>query len=137
MPQDLIWPPSIDLETPAGVILKKLAATKPPSAEFNRLVIFGSGALQLTVVPGLLSADIDISLDIIPVRASRLSPAKAEETLRRSVWPGLTPGYQQAFHIYSSVTQAWHNYDPSLKTELSKLGKRPSEAKKQPRPSDK
>ena len=85
MPQDLIWPPAVDRETPAGITLRDLTATKPPSAEFNRLVIFGSGALQLTVVPELLSADLDISLDIIPVVAPRLSPAKAEEKLRRTV----------------------------------------------------
>jgi hypothetical protein len=35
MPQDLICPPPVDLETPAGIILKKLASTKPPSADFN------------------------------------------------------------------------------------------------------
>jgi hypothetical protein len=263
MPQDLIWPPSIDLETPAGVILKKLAATKPPSSEFNRLVIFGSGALQLTVVPGLLSADIDISLDIIPPRTPRLSPAKAEEKLRRSVsrinaglptsvpyiqlchWMTFQPANRwerrayeeslgdwqivyphpydilfsklrrlevkdvEAFERVIGVTghptqaefldicqenyrdfelrakegaapthlprvtaerdirrntirlwrvvwgrgikideeitkpvvqrleQTWHDYDPSLKTELSKLGKKPSDAKKRLRPPDK
>jgi hypothetical protein len=67
MSKDLIWPPSIDRETPAGVILQELTVARPPSAEFNRLIIFGSAALQLTVVPELLSADIDISLDIISV----------------------------------------------------------------------
>jgi hypothetical protein len=114
MPQDLIWPPSIDRETPAGTILKTLTATKPPSAEFNRLVIFGSGALQLTVVPGLLSADIDISLDIIPLRTPRLSRAKAEEKLRRTVAQinaGLPPSvpYIQLCH--------WMTFQPANRWE--------------------
>jgi hypothetical protein len=47
--------------------------------------VFGSGALQLTVTSKLLSADIDLSLDLLTVGPQGITAPKAEERLRRVV----------------------------------------------------
>jgi hypothetical protein len=53
------WTETIDLGTPGGVALKKLAARLPQDREFE-ITIFGSAALQMTVEPTLLSNDVDL-----------------------------------------------------------------------------
>lgn len=85
MPQDLVWPPVINRDTPAWRTLKRLLAESPPSADQNRLIVFDSAALQLTVTSKLLSADIDLSLDVVTVGPRGLAAPKAEERLRRAV----------------------------------------------------
>ena len=44
MPQELVWPPVINRDTPAWQTLQRLLAESPPSADQNRLVVFGSAA---------------------------------------------------------------------------------------------
>ncbi|MBV8815303.1 MAG: hypothetical protein JO271_12505, partial [Verrucomicrobia bacterium] len=84
MPASLTWPPTVQWNTPAGEALGTLVANAPADPSYNRLIIFGSGALQMTVLPELLSADIDISLDIVQPSAQPVSPVAAEEVLRRA-----------------------------------------------------
>ena len=84
MPQDLVWPPVINRDTPAWRTLQKLLAESPPSAEQNRLIVFGSAALQLTVASNLLSADVDLSLDVVTVGPRGMTAAKAEQRLRQA-----------------------------------------------------
>jgi hypothetical protein len=84
MPRALVWPPPINLNTPAWRTLENLIAEAPPSPDQNRLVVFGSAALQLTVANELLSADIDISLDLVTVGPRSMTMPRAEEHLRRS-----------------------------------------------------
>jgi hypothetical protein len=55
MPQELVWPPVINLSTPACRTLGNLLAEAPPSPDQNRLVVLGSAALQLTVANELKS----------------------------------------------------------------------------------
>jgi hypothetical protein len=84
MPKELAWPPRINLNTPAWRTLENLLAQTPPSPDQNRLIVFGSAALQLTVVSNLLSADIDISLDLVTVGTRGITTPKAEQRLRRA-----------------------------------------------------
>jgi hypothetical protein len=84
MPQELAWPPVINRETPAWRTLETLLRETPPSADQNRLVVFGSAALQLTVASNLLSADIDLSLDVVTVGPRGMTMPRAEEHLRRA-----------------------------------------------------
>jgi hypothetical protein len=84
MPKELAWPPSINRNTPAWRTLENLFAQTPPSPDQNRLIVFGSAALQLTVVSNLLSADVDISLDLVTVGTRGITTPKAEHRLRRA-----------------------------------------------------
>jgi hypothetical protein len=84
MPQELTWPPVINRDTPAWRTLQNLFTQSPPSPEQNRLIVFGSAALQLTTVSRLLSADIDVSLDLVTVGPRGMTTPKAEEHLRRA-----------------------------------------------------
>ena len=85
MPPDLVWPPVINRNTPAWQTVRKLPAESPPSTDQNRLVVFGSAALQLTVASDLLSAHVDLSLDVVTIDSRGISAPKAEERLRRAV----------------------------------------------------
>jgi hypothetical protein len=84
MPQELVWPPAIHRDTPAWRTLKNLLSGAPPGPDQNRLIVFGSAALQMTVASSILSADIDISLDLMTVGPRAISTPKAEEHLRRA-----------------------------------------------------
>lgn len=53
------WTSSIDLETPAGRMLKKLATILPQNRHYD-FTVFGSAPLQITVDPALLSSDVDL-----------------------------------------------------------------------------
>jgi hypothetical protein len=53
------WTETLDLATPAGRALKKLASTLPRDRVFE-ITIFGSAVLQITVEPSLLSNDVDL-----------------------------------------------------------------------------
>ena len=46
MPQELAWPPVVNLNSPAWHTLQNLLKEAPPSPDQNRLVVFGSAALQ-------------------------------------------------------------------------------------------
>ena len=80
MPAPLTWPPIVQWNTPSGEALQALVANVPADPFYNRLIVFGSGALQMTILPELLSADIDVSLDIVQPSAQPASPVAAEET---------------------------------------------------------
>ncbi|MBI2949877.1 MAG: hypothetical protein HYY23_19775 [Verrucomicrobia bacterium] len=56
------WTDQIDLSTPAGAALKKLAGVLPQDRSF-RITLFGSAPIQITVEPSLLSADVDLFCD--------------------------------------------------------------------------
>ena len=56
------WTGTIDLSTPAGVALKRLAAVLPKDRPF-RITLFGSAPIQIAVDPTLLSADVDLFCD--------------------------------------------------------------------------
>jgi hypothetical protein len=69
------WTETIDLTTPAGVALKKLAAALPRDRQFD-ITLFGSAPLQITVEPALLSGDVDLFCD-----AADLAPFVAQAGL--------------------------------------------------------
>ena len=56
------WAGSIELETPAGQLLKKLVGALPKGREFT-LTVFGSAPIQICVDSSLTSADVDIFSD--------------------------------------------------------------------------
>ena len=56
------WTQEIDLGTPAGQTLRKLAEVLPRSRPF-RITLFGSAPLQISIEPTLLSGDVDIFSD--------------------------------------------------------------------------
>ena len=56
------WTQPIDLNTPAGQTLRKLADVLPKSRPF-RITLFGSAPLQISIEPTLLSGDVDIFSD--------------------------------------------------------------------------
>jgi hypothetical protein len=134
MPQELVWPPAVNLNTPAWRTLQKLLAEAPPSPDQNRLIVFGSAALQLTVANELLSADIDISLDVVTVGPGSINAPRAEEHLRRAAakvnaglsrdlpyiqvchWMTFQPANRWERRAFEKVEDAWrlvypHPYD--------------------------
>ena len=56
------WAGSIDLETPAGKLLRKLISTLPSEQRFE-ITVFGSAPLQIAVDSTLTSADVDLFSD--------------------------------------------------------------------------
>ena len=56
------WAGSVNLNTPAAGLLRKLAAALPQNREFN-IAVFGSAPLQITVDSTLTSADVDVFSD--------------------------------------------------------------------------
>jgi hypothetical protein len=126
MPQNLVWPPAINLDTPAWRTLQNLVAESPPSSDQNRLIVFGSAALQLTVAAELLSADVDISLDIVTVGPRGMTTPKAEEHLRRAAakvngalgrdlpyiqvchWMTFQPANRWERRAFEKAENAWH-----------------------------
>ena len=56
------WTQKIDLDTPAGRTLQKLAAALPKNRPL-RITLFGSAPLQISIEPTLLSGDVDIFSD--------------------------------------------------------------------------
>jgi hypothetical protein len=114
MPKELAWPPAVNRHTPAWRTLENLFAQTPPSTNQNRLIVFGSAALQLTVASNLLSADVDISLDLVTVGTRGMTTPKAEQRLRRAaakVNAGLSKGlpYIQVCH--------WMTFQPANRWE--------------------
>jgi hypothetical protein len=51
MPAPLTWPPIVQWNTPSGEALQALVANVPVDPFYNRLIVFDSGALQMTVLP--------------------------------------------------------------------------------------
>lgn len=56
------WTNQVNLNTPAGEAIRKLAAALPKDRPF-RVTLFGSAPLQIAVEPALLSADVDLFCD--------------------------------------------------------------------------
>lgn len=56
------WSTEVNWETPAGGLLKKLAAMLPSGRQF-RITLFGSAPLQITIESELLSGDVDLFSD--------------------------------------------------------------------------
>ena len=50
------WDPEIDLETPAGQVIRELVGLTP---EGTRITLFGSSPLQISLDPKFLSQDVD------------------------------------------------------------------------------
>lgn len=144
------WPPQSNWNTPTGEALKALAFAGAPSSEFNRLILFGSGALQLTVAPELLSADVDISLDIVPTGTPMLSSVQAEQYLRTLVakvnqefrpgtpylqvchWMTFQPAHRWERRLHEESVEGWrivvpHPYD-ILFSKLRRLEQKDIEA---------
>src|SRR5436853_7917678 len=61
------WTSVIDLQTPAGQLLHKLAAGLPQDRHFE-ITVFGSAPIQITVDPSLSSADVDVFSDFDELR---------------------------------------------------------------------
>lgn len=53
------WTSSLDLNTPAGRILRQFISTLPKERPFT-ITVFGSAPIQIMVDPNLLSADVDV-----------------------------------------------------------------------------
>lgn len=56
------WTSVIDLQTPAGQMLHRLADALPQDRQFE-ITVFGSAPIQITVDPSLFSADVDVFSD--------------------------------------------------------------------------
>jgi hypothetical protein len=56
------WTSSLELETPAARMLRRLASLLPQGREFQ-ITVFGSAPLQIAVDPTLTSADVDVFSD--------------------------------------------------------------------------
>jgi hypothetical protein len=114
MPAPLTWPPIVQWNTPSGEALQALVANVPVDPFYKRLIVFGSGALQMTVLPELLSADIDVSLDIVHPSAQPASPVSAEESLRRAA----TKTNQQSGSAQPLVQVChWMTFQPAARWE--------------------
>lgn len=59
---EAFWTSSLDLETPAGRMLRRLASLLPQDRQFE-ITVFGSAPLQIAVDPALTSADVDVFSD--------------------------------------------------------------------------
>lgn len=59
---EAFWTSSLDLETPAGRLLRRLASLLPQDRQFE-ITVFGSAPLQIAVDPALTSADVDVFSD--------------------------------------------------------------------------
>ena len=75
------WNTAINWETPAGRLLKRLAAGLPPD-QAHRVTVFGSAPIQLMIDESLLSGDVDV-----------FSPNEELEELARAA--GLTAGQEE------------------------------------------
>jgi hypothetical protein len=56
------WAGSVNLQTPAGVLLQKLADVLPQNLEIS-VTVFGSAPIQITIDSTLTSADVDVFSD--------------------------------------------------------------------------
>src|SRR6266508_1322373 len=56
------WAGSIELDTPAGQLLRKLAVALPQDRAFQ-ITVFGSAPLQIAIDSSLLSAVVDLFSD--------------------------------------------------------------------------
>lgn len=56
------WAGSVDLNTPAGALLRRLVSLLPQDRKFT-MTVFGSAPLQITIDPTLMSADVDLFSD--------------------------------------------------------------------------
>src|SRR5882672_11392803 len=81
------WAGSVNLDTPAGRLLRKLVAALPQDRSFD-ITVFGSAPIQITIDATLSSADVDVFGDM----------EELQELVDRA---GLTSG-QTAFFIQVS-----------------------------------
>jgi len=76
------WPVNTSFETPAGEVLRKLGEHLQNG---TGIIVFGSGALEITVCPQLQSVDVDIALDIAAKRSRPGMRPFLEDDLRKVV----------------------------------------------------
>ncbi len=62
------WAGSVNLDTPAGELLRKFVSILPHHRRFD-MTVFGSAPIQITVDAGLTSADVDLFGDSEDLRA--------------------------------------------------------------------
>lgn len=102
------WTQAIDLNTPAGQALRKLAAVLPKTRPF-RITLFDSAPLQISIEPALLSGDVDIFSD--------------EEFLAELIErAGLgdkqhTPGFQVCSELNFRTSPRWERRTRSVQVE--------------------
>ena len=94
------WTQKIDLDTPAGETLRKLAEALPKTRPF-RITLFGSAPLQITIEPALLSGDVDIFSDE-EFLAEIISRAGLSDKQRR-------PGFQVCSELNFRTSPRWRD----------------------------
>lgn len=96
------WPPELKWDSPTGKLLSKLGEVIPANRR-TPVILFGSGALQLTITPSVLSADADIAPDIVPYDPKLdkyPNPLSRDELTILARQHGLGPGDNRVFlHI--------------------------------------
>jgi len=73
------WPMPLQWKSPSGKILYDLLSAIP-ATRATPLVLFGSAALQMTVAPSVLSADVDVFPDVVVGADSREFPHPLSRT---------------------------------------------------------
>jgi len=92
------WTQKIDLDTPAGETLRKLAEVLPKTRPF-RITLFGSAPLQISIEPTLLSGDVDIFSDE-EILAEIIERAGLSDKQHR-------PGFQVWSELNFRTSPAW------------------------------
>src|SRR5439155_12875171 len=81
---------SVDLSTPAGQLLTKLAEALPQGRQFD-ITVFGSAPIQICIDPALASADVDLFSSTEEMRelVERLGLGQGQRTFFIQVSSGL------------------------------------------------
>jgi hypothetical protein len=105
----LDWPPEFKWDSPTGELLIKLGSAVRADRR-TPIVLFGSGALQLTITPSVLSADADIAPDIVPFDPKLKEfphPLERDELTRLATAHGLGHD-QKRTYLHICATEAFN-----------------------------
>jgi hypothetical protein len=94
------WTQKIDLDTPAGQVLRRLAAVLPKDRPV-RITLFGSAPLQVSIDPTLLSGDVDIFSDEEYLAEIIQRAGLSEKQFR--------PGFQVSSELNFRTTSRWRD----------------------------